>query len=204
LLGALLEVVSGQTLGELLHTLILGPLGMVDTAFDVPAKKHHRLAQPFDKDPDGGAQMPLIDVLKPARMEAGGAGLVSTAADYARFLQCLLNGGELDGVRILGPNTVRYMTADHLGTIGVHRAGRSGELLPPGHGFGLGFAVRLEDGLAAMPGSKGLYYWGGIAGTSFFVDPAKEMFAVMMIQAPNQRDYYRPLFRTLVYSALLD
>lgn len=204
LLGALLETVTGQTLGEFLEENIFGPLRMVDTGFYVPQEKHHRIAEPFAHDPDGGTPMPLIDVRKPARMEAGGAGLVSTAADYARFLQCLLNLGVLDGVRILGPNTVRYMTADHLGTIGVHRAGRSGELLPPGHGFGLGFAVRLEDGVGAMPGSKGMYYWGGISGTTFFVDPAKEFFALMMIQAPNQRDYYRPLFRNLVYSALLD
>jgi CubicO group peptidase (beta-lactamase class C family) len=170
----------------------------------VPPEKHHRIAEPFESDPDGGIAMKLIDVRQPARMEAGGAGLVSTSADYARFLQCLLNGGELDGVRLLGPNTVRYMTADHLGSIGVHRAGRSGELLPPGHGFGLGFAVRMEDGIAAAPGTKGLYFWGGIAGTTFFVDPAKDFFALMMIQAPNQRDYYRPLFRNLVYAALLD
>ena len=204
LLGALLEVVAGQSLGDFLQDNIFGPLGMVDTAFHVPPEKHHRIAEPFESDPDGGVAMKLIDVRQPARMEAGGAGLVSTSADYARFLQCLLNGGELDGVRILGPNTVRYMTADHLGTIGVHRAGRSGELLPPGHGFGLGFAVRMEDGIAAAPGTKGLYFWGGIAGTTFFVDPAKDFFALMMIQAPNQRDYYRPLFRNLVYAALLE
>jgi len=204
LLGALLEVVAGQSLGDLLQDNIFGPLGMVDTAFHVPPEKHHRIAEPFESDPDGGIAMKLIDVRQPARMQAGGAGLVSTSADYARFLQCLLNQGELDGVRLLGPNTVRYMTADHLGTIGVHRAGRSGELLPPGHGFGLGFAVRLEDGIAAAPGTKGLYFWGGIAGTTFFVDPAKDFFALMMIQAPNQRDYYRPLFRNLVYAALLD
>ena len=204
LLGALLEVVAGQSLGDFLQHNIFGPLGMVDTAFHVPPEKHHRIAEPFEADPDGGIAMKLIDVRQPARMQAGGAGLVSTSADYARFLQCLLNGGELDGARILGPNTVRYMTADHLGTIGVHRAGRSGELLPPGHGFGLGFAVRLEDGVGATPGTKGLYFWGGIAGTTFFVDPAKDFFALMMIQAPNQRDYYRPLFRNLVYAALLE
>jgi CubicO group peptidase (beta-lactamase class C family) len=204
LLGTLVEAVSGQTLGVFLHENILGPLGMVDTAFVVPPDKHHRIAEPFEKDPDGGVAMRLMDIRKPAPMEAGGAGLASTAADYARFLQCMLNGGALNGVRILGPNTVRYMTADHLGSIGVHRSGRSGELLAPGHGFGLGFAVRMEDGVGAAPGTKGLYFWGGIAGTTFFVDPAKEFFALMMIQAPNQRDYYRPLFRNLVYAALLD
>ncbi len=204
LLGALVEVVSGQTLGAFLHDNILSPLGMVDTSFVVPPDKHHRIAEPFEKDPDGGIAMRLIDVRQSVAMEAGGVGLASTSADYARFLQCLLNGGELDGQRILSTATVRYMTADHLGSIGMHRAGRSGELLPPGHGFGLGFAVRTEAGIAAMPGSKGLYYWGGIAGTTFFVDPAKDFFALMMIQAPNQRDHYRPLFRNLVYAALLE
>jgi CubicO group peptidase (beta-lactamase class C family) len=204
LLGALVEVVSGQPLGAFLQDNILGPLGMVDTSFVVPPEKHHRIAEPFEQDPDGGVAMRLIDVRKSVAMEAGGAGLASTSADYARFLQCLLNGGALDGQRILSNATVRYMTADHLGDIGVHRAGRSGELLPPGHGFGLGFAVRTQEGVAAMAGSKGLYFWGGIAGTTFFVDPAKDFFALMMIQAPNQRDYYRPLFRNLVYAALLE
>jgi CubicO group peptidase (beta-lactamase class C family) len=204
LLGALVEVVSGQTLGTFLQDNILGPLRMVDTSFVVPPEKHHRIAEPFAIDPDGGIAPRLIDLRKSAAMEAGGAGLASTSADYARFLQCLLSGGALDGQRILSTATVRYMTADHLGQIGVHRAGRSGELLPPGHGFGLGFAVRLEEGVAAQAGSKGLYFWGGIAGTTFFVDPAKDFFALMMLQAPNQRDYYRPLFRNLVYAALLE
>ena len=204
LLGALIEVVSGQTLGAYLQQHILGPLGMVDTAFVVPPAQHHRIAEPFAHDPDGGVPMRLLDPRNPAPMEAGGAGLMSTAADYACFLQCLLNGGTLGSARILSPATVRSMTADHLGSIEPYRAGRSGELLPPGHGFGLGFAVRTHDGLAAMAGSKGLYYWGGIAGTTFFVDPTKNFFAILMTQAPNQRDYYRPLFRNLVYAALDD
>lgn len=204
LLGALVEVVSGQTLGAFLQDNILGPLRMVDTSFVVPPDKHHRIAEPFAIDPDGGIAPRLIDLRHSAAMEAGGAGLASTSADYARFLQCLLSGGALDGQRILSTPTVRYMTADHLGQIGVYRAGRSGELLPPGHGFGLGFAVRLEEGVAAQAGSKGLYFWGGIAGTTFFVDPAKDFFALLMLQAPNQRDYYRPLFRNLVYAALLE
>ena len=202
LLGALVECVSGQTLGAYLQDNILGPLGMVDTAFAVPPAEHHRIAEPFANDPDGGVAMRLMDIRKPAAMEAGGAGLASTSADYARFLQCLLSGGSLDGARILSPATVRYMTADHLGNIAPNRAGRSGELLPPGHGFGLGFAVRTSEGIASVSGSKGLYFWGGIAGTTFFVDPAQDLFAIMMIQAPNQRDYYRPLFRNLVYAAL--
>ncbi len=204
LLGALVEVVAGQSLGAFLHDSVFAPLGMVDTAFHVPPEKHHRIAEPFVKDPDGGIAMQLFDMRKPVAMQAGGAGLASTADDYARFLQCLLNRGELNGVRLLAPNTVRLMTVDHLGSIGVNRGGRSGELLQPGHGFGLGFAVRLEDGVAANPGSKGMYFWGGIAGTTFFVDPAQDFFALMLTQAPNQRDHYRPLFRNLVYAALTD
>ena len=205
LLGALVERVSGQTLGSYLQEHILGPLQMVDTGFVVPPERHHRIAEPFAHDPDGGAPMRLMDIRRAAPMEAGGAGLASTAIDYARFLQCMLSGGIAPTrQQILSPSTVRYMTADHLGGIEPRRADRSGELLPPGHGFGLGFAVRTHPGLASMAGSQGLYFWGGIAGTTFFVDPAKDFFAILMIQAPNQRDYYQPLFRNLVYAALLD
>jgi CubicO group peptidase (beta-lactamase class C family) len=96
------------------------------------------------------------------------------------------------------------MTADPLGSIPVNRSGRAADLLPPGHGFGLGFAVRLEDGLAHQLGSKGMYYWSGISGTVFFVDPARDFFAILLTQAPNQRAFYRPLFRNLVYAALDD
>lgn len=197
-LGRLVEVLSGQTLGDCLQQCILGPLGMVDTGFFVPPEKHHRIAEPFAHDPDGGVPMAVLEPRQVPAMESGGGGLMSTAHDYARFLQCLLNRGTLDGVRLLGPHTVDFMTSDHLGDIPAH-----GTLLPPGHGFGLGFAVRTSKGIAPVPGSVGLYYWGGIAGTTFFVDPAEDLFAVLMIQAPNQRDYYRPLFRDMVYAALL-
>ena len=203
-LGRLVEVLSGQTLGQYLQQHILGPLGMVDTGFSVPPAQQHRVAEPFVQDPDGGEPMVLIDVCKAAALESGGGGLVSTAMDYARFLQFMLNRGELHGVRLLSPHTVDFMTADHLGDIPIHLEGTSTTVLPPGHGFGLGFAVRTATGLASVPGSKGLYYWGGIAGTTFFVDPAQDLFAVLMIQAPRQRDYYRPLFRSLVYAALVD
>ena len=197
-LGRLVEVLSGQTLGQFLHNEIFAPLGMVDTGFVVPPSEHHRIAEPFEKDPDGGVLMKVLDPKHPAAMEAGGGGLMSTALDYARFLQFMRNKGELNGVRLLGPHTVDFMTADHLGDIPSE-----GPLLPPGHGFGLGFAVRTAQGISPVPGSVGLYYWGGIAGTTFFVDPALDLYAVLMIQAPNQRDYYRPLFRDLVYAALL-
>jgi CubicO group peptidase (beta-lactamase class C family) len=197
-LGRLVEVVSGQGLGAFLQAEIFGPLGMVDTGFAVPPEQQHRIAEPFAHDPDGGVPMKVLEPRQVPAMEGGGGGLMSTAMDYTRFLQCLRNRGELDGVRLLGPHTVDYMTADHLGGIPA-----DGTLLPPGHGFGLGFAVRTHLGLSPVPGSVGLYYWGGIAGTTFFVDPALDMYAMLMIQAPNQRDYYRPLFRDLVYAALL-
>ena len=197
-LGRLVEVVSGQGLGAFLQAEIFGPLGMVDTGFAVPPEQQHRIAEPFAHDPDGGVPMKVLEPRQVPAMEGGGGGLMSTAMDYTRFLQCLRNRGELDGVRLLGPHTVDYMTADHLGV-----PPEGGTLLPPGHGFGLGFAVRTHLGLSPVPGSVGLYYWGGIAGTTFFVDPALDMYAMLMIQAPNQRDYYRPLFRDLVYAALL-
>ena len=203
-LGRLVEVCSGQTLAAFLQEKILAPLGMHETAFSVPAAQHGRIAEPYAHDPDGGLPMPMIDIRGQAALDSGGGGLASTAMDYARFLQFMLNRGVLDGVRLLGPQTTDFMTADHLGAIPVNPTGASPALLPPGHGFGLGFAVRTAAGLSALPGSVGLYYWGGIAGTTFFVDPALDMFALMMIQAPSQREYFRPLFRSLVYAALLD
>jgi len=197
-LGRLVEVVSGQALSAFLQSDIFGPLGMVDTGFSVPPDQHHRIAEPFAHDPDGGVPMKVLEPRQVPAMEGGGGGLMSTAMDYTRFLQCLRNKGELHGVRLLSPHTVDYMTCDHLGDMPA-----DGTLLPPGHGFGLGFAVRTHLGLSPVPGSVGLYYWGGIAGTTFFVDPKLDMFAMLMVQAPNQRDYYRPLFRDLVYAALL-
>jgi CubicO group peptidase (beta-lactamase class C family) len=203
-LGALVEQVSGVSLGDFLQANVLGPLQMNDTAFAVETLNHHRIAQPFAHCPDSGAPVQLIDVTKPYPFESGGLGLVSTALDYARFLQCLLQGGELGGRRLLSPNTVRFMTADHLGQMAQHFTQRSGYMLPPGVGFGLGFSVKLSDGMDSLPGSAGLYSWGGIAGTTFFVDPAKELLAILMTQAPNQRDLYRPIFRNMVYAALLE
>jgi CubicO group peptidase (beta-lactamase class C family) len=202
-LGRVIEAVSGQTLGDYLRAAIFKPLGMTETGFTVPPEHHHRIAEPFARDPEGGVQMRVLDVREDAAMESGGGGLASTAMDYARFLQFMLNKGELDGVRLLGPRTIDFMTADHLGSIPIN-SGASHDLLPPGHGFGLGFAVRKDLGVAAVPGSVGTYFWGGMAGTTFFVDPAEDLFACLMLQAPNQREYYRMLFRNLVYGALVD
>lgn len=202
-LGRVVEVLGGQTLGRYLQEKIFKPLGMPDTGFCVPRRHCARIAEPFARDPEGGVQMRVIDVREDAALESGGGGLASTAMDYARFLQFMLNKGELDGVRLLGSRTVEFMTADHLGNIPVN-SGASSDLLPPGHGFGLGFAVRKDLGIASVPGSVGTYFWGGMAGTTFFVDPATDMFACLMLQAPNQREYYRMLFRDLVYATLLD
>ncbi|WP_366780903.1 serine hydrolase domain-containing protein [Tibeticola sp.] len=202
-LGRLIEVVSGESLGAWLAAHVFEPLGMKDTRFDVPEDLLPRLAEPFPKDPDGAPMMLVTDYRRPGVLESGGGGLVSTARDYARFLQFLLNRGALDGVRLLGPQIVDWMTADHLSHLPRASAG-SAMLLPPGHGFGLGVAVRTAPGLAPTPGSVGMYYWGGLAGTSFFVDPALQLQAILMIQAPNQREHYRALFRNMVYAAVLD
>ena len=196
-LGRLVEVVSGLTLGQFLHSEIFEPLGMVDTGFSVPPAQHHRIAEAFAHDPDGGVPMQLINPREVPMLESGGGGLMSTAMDYARFLQCLRSGGELDGHRLISRHTLAFMTADHLGAIPI-----DGALLPPGHGFGLGFAVRLATGQSPVPGSVGTYHWSGIGGTSFFVDPAQDLYALLLTQAPNQRDHYRQLFRHLVYAAL--
>jgi CubicO group peptidase (beta-lactamase class C family) len=194
-LGRVIEVVSGAPLGQVLSERVFAPLGMVDTGFHVPAAQQHRIAEPFAIDPQCGIGIELLDVRHVHAFESGGGGLVSSAADYARFLDALLYGSP----RLIGRRTLSWMTADHLGTLPV-----LGDVLPPGHGFGLGVAVRRETGVAPLPGSTGLYYWGGIAGTTFFVDPTEDLCALLMIQAPVQRHRYRALFRHLVYAALAD
>lgn len=199
LLARLVEVVSGEPLRDFFARRIFGPLRMVDTGFHVPALSHPRLAEPFAQDPDTGVDVRVLDVRDPVAMDMGGGGLVSTATDYARFTQMLLNKGVLDGQRLLSRKTVELMTSDHLGAIPSVN-----DLLPPGHGFGLGFAVRLQAGVAPVAGSAGSYFWGGMAGTTFWVDPAEDMHAVLMVQAPGQRDEVRALFRNLVYGAIGD
>jgi CubicO group peptidase (beta-lactamase class C family) len=198
-LGRLIEVISGQSLGAFLGERIWGPLGTTDAAFSVPEKHHGRIAEPFAKDPDTGTDVALLDVKRTALFESGGGGMVSTTMDYARFCAMLLNNGRLGGTTFLGRKTIELMTSDHLGSIPGNP-----DLLPPGHGFGLGFAVRTSAGMAPFPGSVGNYYWSGAAGTSFWVDPAERLFAVLMIQAPVQREHYRLLFRDLVYAAIGD
>ncbi len=196
-LGALIEVVDGRPLGDLLQQRILGPLGMKDTSFAVARDQWHRIAEPFARDPESGQDVVMMDAREVPRFESGGGGLMSTAHDYIRFLQLMRNRGMLDGTRLVSRKTIEWMTSDHLGAIPAN-----GDLLLPGYGFGLGFAVRLQSGLAPQPGSSGQYFWSGIGGTSFLVDPAEDMFAMLLTQAPNQRIYFRNLFRQLVYAAL--
>jgi CubicO group peptidase (beta-lactamase class C family) len=198
-LGRLVEVISGQTLGSFLQDRVLRPLGMTDSGFSVPEADQGRIAEPFARDPEGGTDVTLLDVRRPALFESGGGGLVATTMDYARFLAMLIGNGRLDRTRLLGRKTIELMTSDHLGGITG-----SPDLLPPGHGFGLGFAVRTSAGMAPFPGSVGSYYWGGAAGTTFWVDPTERLFAVLMVQAPAQREHYRVLFRDLVYAAVTD
>jgi CubicO group peptidase (beta-lactamase class C family) len=197
-LGHVIERVSRQPLDRFLEERIFRPLGMKDTAFFVPEEKQGRLAEAFATDPDSKRPVSLLEVRRKPTYLAGGQGLVSTAPDYLRFAQMLLNGGELDGVRIVSKKTVAYMTTDHLGAV------RGPTYLPgPGYGFGLGVAVRTADGEASYPGSAGDYFWGGLGGTYFWVDPKERLVAIWMMQAPGQRTYYRGLFRNLVYGAMM-
>ncbi len=198
-LGRVLEVVTGQTLAAHLKAAIFEPLGMRETVFELTLLLLRRAAEPFARDPDTGAASNLFDVRAPAFLQSGGGGLLSTAADYARFLQMLLNGGRLGDVRLIGRKTIETMTADHLLTIP-----RAADALPPDHGFGLGFAVKTQLGGGVEPGSVGSYGWSGSAGTAFFVDPAEQMFAILMTQAPGQFAEVRELFRQLVYAAIDD
>jgi len=198
-LGRVLEIVTGQPLGRILEERVFGPLGMRETGFHVPSERHERIAEPFARDPDTGAAVRLLEPRTPPALEMGGGGLMSTASDYARFCQMLANGGTLDGERLLSRKTIEFMTSDHLGRIPI-----TGEQLDPGYGFGLGFGVRLADGLATTPGSAGQYHWGGIAGTFFWVDPRERLFAILMVQAPGQRLHCRTLFRALVHAAVAD
>jgi CubicO group peptidase (beta-lactamase class C family) len=196
-LARLVEVVSGLTLDHFLETHIFEPLGMKDTSFWVSKEKLDRLAEPFANDPVSGDPVRLINVTKQPKLLSGNYGLVSTAEDYTRFMQMLINGGGFDSVRILSPKTVQYMTSDQIGAV------RGPLYLPgPGYGFGLGFAVRVTDGQAPQPGSIGNYRWGGTAGTIFWVDPKENLTVVHMIQGLGQFFHNGKVIPTLVYQSI--
>jgi CubicO group peptidase (beta-lactamase class C family) len=199
-LGRLVEVISRQSLAQFEKERLLDPLGMKDTSFYVTDKvKQSRIAEPFPDDRSIGVDAEFNDPRVAQAAESGGGGMVGTAMDYARFLQMLLNGGTLEGKRILGPKTIAYMTSDHLGpTI------EQGPLYLPGagFGFGLGFAVRKDAGVSAFAGTVGEYNWGGAGGTYFWVDPKEDMFVVFMMQSPKHRVPYRYLLKDMVYAAV--
>jgi len=198
ILGRIIEVVSGKSLSAFLTERILAPLQMTETAFHTGEENATRLAEPFPTDPWSGDEIQLFNPLEKPVMESGGGGLVSTTMDYARFCQMLLNGGVLDGTRIIGRKTLQLMASDHL----APHVKIEGDLMPPGHGFGLGFAVRTEAGIAPFAGSVGQFFWSGMGGTFFWIDPVEDLFAVFMSQGPGQRQYTRSLLRNLVYAAL--
>ena len=200
-LGVVLERIHGKPLDEVLRECIFKPLGMHETGFHVDADKLQRVAQPFDTDPVTGAEVKLSRVQQKPNFLSGGGGLVSTLRDYQRFVRMLANGGELDGVRLVSRKTLQFMTSDHLADLPLAKSGAS--YLPgAGYGFGLGFAVRTASGGAFMPGSVGDFTWSGLAGTYFWIDPQEDLYAILLMQAPEQRNYYRQLFRNLVYGAI--
>ena len=205
-LGRVVEKASGKRLSEFLDERLFKPLKMTDTGFSVPADRMARLSQPFAVDPASGAPNKLIDVSKPPKNDSGGAGAVSTAADYLRFSQMLLNGGELDGQRILSRTTVALMASDHLPPA-IRQTVQPGEQLlgVQGYSFGLGFAVRKEQGVSGVHGSPGEFTWADYAGTYFWIDPKEQLVGVLMTQAPGpSRPYYRRMLRALTYPAIVD
>jgi len=193
-----IEVVEGASLSEVLRARIFEPLGMADTAFFTPPDKVARRADPFPSDVMGGAGVDSLNATAPPKFESGGGGLLSTLADYTRFAAMLSLGGALGDKRILGPRTLAFMASDHLDA----KVDRSHFLLWPGHGFGLGFAVRTDPGQAPTAGSVGEFFWGGMMGTAFWVSPRDSLFAVIMVQSPENRAYFRELFRNLVSAAI--
>jgi CubicO group peptidase (beta-lactamase class C family) len=187
-LGRIVEVVSGMPFDTFVEERITKPLGMRDTAFYLTPAQAPRLAEP-QVDPASGKRTsaPSVEDLTKEKQKwfSGGGGMLSTASDYARFCQMLLNGGELNGVRLLAPKTIAVMTADQLPP-GIARSGFEdiSPTLEMGQSFGLGFAVRTEAGYNPLSGSVGNYFWPGAFGTYFWIDPQEKMFAVLMVQMP--------------------
>jgi CubicO group peptidase (beta-lactamase class C family) len=205
-LGRVVEKASGMRLAAFLEERLFEPVKMTDTGFWVTPDKMQRLAQALPIDPSTGAPNKLIDVSAEPKNDSGGAGGVSTAMDYLRFSQMVLNGGSIDETRILSRTTVALMTSDHLGA-DIGTTVQPGELLlgVKGYTFGLGFAVRKEPGIAGLAGSQGDITWGGAAGTYFWIDPREQLAVVMMMQSPGPtRPWYRREVRQLVYQAIAD
>lgn len=211
-LGRLVEVISGRTLADFFAERILGPLKMDQTRWWVDEADAPRLATLYGAHAETGLAVPLATMGSRALHEpavlAGGHGLISTAADYHRFTQMLLREGELDGVRLLGPHTVRFMTRNHLPggvDLDTFSSGGFAETVFEGVGFGLGFAVLDNPVPGRVPSSVGQYYWGGLASTAFWVDPVEQLTVMLFTQlVPSSRWPLRPQLRQMVYSALVD
>lgn len=198
LLGAVVEAAADKPLAEVLQERILGPLGMTDTAFFVPPDKLSRFAASYRRK-DGAFE--VVDepaksqFLKPPTAPSGGGGLVGTADDYLRFASMLLNEGELDGVRILAPQTVGLMRANHLGKEAM--AAREA-------GFGLGFGVEMTPSARNLYGGAGTYYWSGVNRTFFWVDPSNRIVGLLMAQMDPYNELFEDEYRALVYQALMN
>jgi len=204
--GYLVEILSGKSLADFMKEKIFDPLGMVDTAFYLDPSKENRFCTLYGKTPNKDFDVLELpessEYLPPVALHSGGAGLVSTVSDYLNFAQCILNKGELNGIRLLGPKTVELMTSNHLPL----------ELLPIafegtepmlGMGFGLGFSVMLDAAQTGVMGSEGDHGWGGYAETFFVIDPKEDLIAILMSQyMPSQTYPIRKEFRTVVYQAL--
>ncbi|NBR32366.1 MAG: class A beta-lactamase-related serine hydrolase [Sphingomonadaceae bacterium] len=211
IIGVIVARVSGQPLGEYFQQHIFGPLGMVDTGFQVPADQAHRLPAAYAFHPS--EKMKLFDKAgaesgwaRPRKFHSGGGGLASTLSDYNRFCRMLLNGGALDGVQIISPKTLDLMTANHLpggGDLTQHSRALFSEAENGGIGFGLGFACNIDPAATALPGSKGEFFWGGMFSTAFLVDPVEHMTMVFMTQLMPSTTYpLRREIRTMMYAAL--
>ena len=204
--GRVIEAVTGKRLNDFMQERLFKPLKMNDTGFTVPAAKLPLVAEAFPKDPATGAPNKLIDVSKTPGNDSGGAGAVSTAGDYLRYCQAMLNGGQLDGARILSRATVGLMASDHLGSA-INTTVNPGMLLlgTPGYTFGLGFLVRQGEGIAGVHGTTGEFMWAGYAGTFFWAEPKEQICAVYMTQAPSPiRAYYRRFMKNMVSQAIVD
>lgn len=202
-LGAVVEKVSEQRLGEYLSVNVWKPLGMKDATFHPVEAQRDRLARPFANDPLTGKPQKIELLDTPTKSDCAGACAFATVGDYIRFGQMLVNGGELDGQRILGPKTVHHMTSNHLGpeiknnvaNVEPHRGG---------FGFGLSVAVRTSEGLSSVPGNPGEFSWNGAYGTQFFVDPKERLVVVVGTAAPGElRKYYREQVQDIVYGAMV-
>jgi CubicO group peptidase (beta-lactamase class C family) len=212
-IGYLVGKISGMPFEQFLKQCILDPLGMSDTDFHVPADKAHRLAACYNADVKTNSFALQDDpttssFLSPPSLISGGGGLCSTAADYLTFCRALINGGEVGGVRLIGPKTLQLMTSNHLpGGVDLPALSRSlfSEAAYNGIGFGLGFSVTMDAAKMLIPGSRGEYAWGGAATTSFWIDPAEQLIAIFMTQVlPSSAYPLRRELRTLVYSAIIE